>query len=803
MARRLTLCDVFQNTSMLKNYIKIAIRNLKRNKAFSILNILGLALGLTSSLFIFLWIRHEKNIDAWHADSSRIYKIYGRQYHDGRIDAGYYTPGLLPAEIKRVFPEIELSTGYATDDFSTFQVGDKILKQQGSFASEDFFKIFSYKLLSGSAQTALNHPTSIAISETMAINFFGSIEAAMGKTIRYLNTDNLIVTGIFEDLKDNVSEKFDYLINWDIYLKYNQWAKDWGNIGPQTIIKLKEEAVAGQLSKKIVRFLDKYSGQDEKFYIELGLQHYSETYLNAKFENGIIVGGRIEYVRLFGIISIFILVIACINFMNLTTARSVKRAKEIGIRKVSGAYRLSLVKQFIGEAIFLSCISVLCALLAVMLLLPYFNTLTGKEIELPVSEFSFWNTAILLALITGIVSGSYPAIFLSGLKPVRILKGSLNFTTSSVLLRKGLVVFQFTLSIVLIIGTIVISRQVSYIQNANLGYDRENLVYIPLEGELAGKYHIFKQEAQKIDGVNGISRTSISPTNIQNSTGGVVWNQKDPNSMPQFSSISVGYDYISTMKLQLLEGRDYSPSFSTDSNAYIINESALKIIGYKNPIGKRLALWGREGTIIGVLNDFHFNSLHQPIKPLILRLKEKETYGNALVRIGAGHSQQALNRLKLLCQQLNPAFPFTYQFSDEEYAKLYSSEQVVRKLSNLFALLAIVIACLGLLGLAMFTAEQRTKEFGIRKVLGASVGSLFGLLSREFLLLVLLAFLIAAPLGWLAASNWLKDFEFHTAINWWIFVVAGLSVTAITLLTISFQAIKAALANPVKSLRTE
>ena len=788
---------------MLKNYLLVALRNLRNNKAFSLINILGLALGMTCSMLIMLWVSDEKNKDGFHKNKERIYSIYERQYYDNKIEAFHGTPGVLPDEVKKVLPEIQYSSGMAWIEERTFQFGDKMMKMQGNHAGEDFFRMFSYRLIEGRAESALNTPDKIAISRKMAENFFGSPKAAIDKVIRFENRTDLKVSAVYENISPASSEKFDFLRSWKAYLKENQWATDWGNNGPRTYIMLRADANPAQVERKLTKFLDKYNkDQDAAFRIELGIQRADQMYLYSNFENGKISGGRIEYVRLFTAVAIFILLIACINFMNLTTARSVRRAKEIGVRKVVGAMRGVLMRQFVGEAILLSFLALIGAFVAVTLLLPAFNELTRKAIQLPFNQPGFWIGVAALATLTGLVSGSYPAFFLSSFNPIGVLKGTYKFSSGAVWFRKGLVVFQFVLSTVLIIGTIVISRQVDYAQTKNLGYDRENLIYVQLEGELAAKFDLFKELASKKAGIQSISRITQAPTQISNGTGGVEWEGKDPAVKPMFTQAGVGYDFLKTMKIELQSGRDFSKDFASDSVAYIINEAALAKIGYTDPLGKPLSFWERPGKIIGIVKNFHFNSFHEPIAPLILRF-ERNIWGTALIRTQPGKTKQALSSLEGVCKQLNPKFPFTYQFSDEEYQKLYMSEQVISKLAKSFAFLAIFISCLGLLGLAMFTAEQRTKEIGIRKVLGASITSVFTLLSREFIFLVSIAFMIASPLAWWLMNNWLQDFAYRIDVSWWIFLVAGLLALVIALITVSFQAIKAALANPVKSLRTE
>ncbi|WP_183567605.1 ABC transporter permease [Mucilaginibacter sp. SP1R1] len=790
---------------MIKNYLKIAWRNLIRNKTHTFINIAGLSVGLVCSLLILLWVQNELSIDSYHKNGDRLYSIYERSYFDHQVHGQYATPGLLSDELKKQIPEVEYATGISYGSESTFQVGDKILKMTGTEAGADCFKMFSIPLLQGNAQTALNSPVSMTISRKMAVAFFGSPEAAIGKTIRYENKKDFKVTGVFEDMPKIASQKYDFLLNWYSFLDENSWAKSWGNNGPATIIMLRADANPILVEKKLTHFLDNLNKEQKNgtFTVELGLQKFGDGYLHSNFVNGKIDGGRIEYVHLFTIVAIFILLIACINFMNLTTARSVKRAREIGVRKVVGAVRSVLIKQFIGESMLITSLAVAIALLLLVLLLPVFNHITQKEIDLPFNQLSFWLKLVGITVVTGLISGSYPALFLSSFNPVKVLKGTMKLDSGTTLFRKGLVIFQFVLSVILITATIIVSRQMAYVQSKNLGYDRENLIYIPMNGELVSKYNTFKDQALKMPGVESVTRITTTPTDIQNSTGGVNWIGKDPNLNIQFTQISVGYDFVKTMKLKMLEGRDYSKDYPTDSLGYILNEAALKRIGYKNPVGQPLTFWGKKGAIIGLLKDFHYASMHEQIKPLVIRFGEQEGYGSILLKTQPGKTREALASVESLCKQLNPAFPFSYTFSDEEFQKLYQNEQIITRLSNAFAFLAIFISCLGLLGLAMFTAEQRIKEIGIRKVLGASVTSLFSLLSSEFLVLVIIALFIALPVSWYAMSYWLQGFAYRTPIQWWMFALSGIIIIVIAMVTVSFQAIKAALVNPIKSLRSE
>jgi hypothetical protein len=489
--------------------------------------------------------------------------------------------------------------------------------------------------------------------------------------------------------------------------------------------------------------------------------------------------------------------------MNLATARSARRSKEVGIRKVLGGIRSALIAQFMGEALLLTFISGIIAVALAGLLLPVFNSLTGKQLFLPVAQPLFWTSLVGLLTITGLIAGSYPALFMSSLNAITVLKGNLKFSWNATIFRKGLVVFQFSLSIILIVSMMVIYRQIDYIQSKNLGYDRENLIYLPIEGNLVQNFKLFKDETKRETSILSVSKMRNSPTILEHHTSSINWPGKDPNLSVSFADGVVGYDFVKTMKLNMAEGQDYSTDFGTDSTGFLLNETAVRKIGLLNPIGQTISWGNRPGKIIGVLQDFHFNSMHQTIDPLILRLDERWKWGTVLVRTKAGKTREAIAGLQKICKSLNPDFPFTYQFSDEEYTKLYNNEQVVSKLANYFAFLAIFISCLGLFGLATFTAEQRTKEIGVRKVLGASVSHIVSQLSLSFLKPVAIALLIAFPVAWYAMNRWLQGFAYKIDIAWWMFAIAGLLTIGIALLTVSYQSIKAALVNPVKSMRTE
>jgi len=796
-ARRLNFYGMF------KSNLKISWRNIARNKVFSLINISGLSLGLTCSILILLWVRDEYQIDNFHEDLAQIYKVTSIEYSGNEINGSYDTPGRLAEELKKAFPEVEMAAAHSTTGWYTFAVEDENMDVFGAFASEDFFKIFSYPLLIGSSKEVLKSPESIAISRRMANNFFSNPENAIGKSIKFENYRELKITAVFEDLNNSSSGNFQYIINWEFFIEQNKWLENWGNSGPSTYVKLKEQTDSNLLIKKMQHFIKNYDkGYSEIDRLELGLQPYKDQYLYTNFENGKIAGGRIEYVKIFEIVAVFILLIACINYMNLSTARSTKRAKEIGVRKVIGAMRPSIIGQFMLEALLFTSIAIFLSLLLINLLLPQFNILTGKSIAFPINDITFWSGITLLTVVTGIISGAYPAFLLSTFKPLSVIKQNAKVGTSTGLFRKGLVIFQFSLSMIFIVGMIVVSNQVAYVQNKNLGYQKNNLVYLASKGELSSNFDYFKNEVLKIAGVESVTSMSSRPIELDNSTGSVEWQGKDPSERPTFTPADIGYDFIKTMKSTLVYGRDFSQDHEDGTN-YIINETALKTIGYKDPIGMPFTLWGNKGTIVGVVKDFHFESLHVPIKPLILRLKKSSTYGYAFIRINPEKMQYALQEIEKIHDKINPEFPFEHQFADEEYAYLYRNEQVVSKISNIFGFLAISISCLGLLGLIIFMAEQRVKEIGIRKVLGASVTQIVTLLSKDFMILIGISIVLASPVAYYAMNNWLQGFEYHIDLQWWMFGIAGFGAILIALLTVSYQSIRAAMMKPVKSLRSE
>jgi len=787
---------------------------------------------MTCCLFIFLWVQDEKGIDNFHQNGKNLYVLYATRTDNGLVSGSYnmsmrfdtttrpYKRSYMVEDARATVPGIANYANYATGyDLpwghpETLQVGEKIVKMNGSRAGAEFFKMFSFPVIAGNnAATALGSRGNMAISRRTAGIFFGTPANAIGKSIRYENKYNFIVSSVFEDVPERSSLKFDFVLSWELQNNMLEWSSN----NYDTYIQLADGADPKQVEAGLNRFIQGrlalsggliYPAIAKGSAYHLGLQRFGDRYLHNIFVNGKPTEGRIQYVRIFSEVAIFILIIACINFMNLATARSVKRAKEVGVRKVVGSSRGNLVGQFFGESLMFSFLAMILSVILLVVLLPAFNSFTGKQFGFPLIHSSFSVSLISLALITGLIAGSYPALYLSSLEPVRILKGTLRFTRGAIWFRKGLTIFQFVMSIILLIATMVITRQTNYVQNTHLGYDKENMVYTRIEGELStkNKYLLFKHELLKMPGIAMVDRTTEVPQamNFVVNDDQITWQGKNKTDVVGVKPASVGFDFVKVMKLQMAEGRDFSPTNPTDStDGFLVNETAVKQMGWKDAIGKSVQAWQKKGHIIGVLKDFHTQSLHEPIMPILLDIKEGEYFGVIIVRTQPGKTREAVESMAKVYHDINPKYPFSYQFVDQEYNKLYSSEMIVSTLSIIFATVAIAISCLGLLGLVMFSAEQRIKEFGVRKVLGASLGQLMTLFATDFMKLVLIAFLIAAPIGWYAMSSWLRDFAYKIDLSWWIFLLAGVGSLAIALLTLSYEAFKTAVANPVKNLRSE
>ena len=806
------ITDLIQNI-MFYNYFKLTIRSLIKDKTFAAINIGGLAIGMASCFLILLWIQDERSIDNFHEHNSQLYQVYLRGINNGQVNADYNSPALLPDLLKERIPEIEKASGYAKalrlsqqgDTYETFQAGEIMQKMRGSRAGSDFFEMFTYPLLFGTPDEALNKPNGIAISRKMATVFFGSPEVAFGKIITVNNNREVIVSAVFEDLPSNASNQFDYLLNWDDWVKNDDFKGSWGHFGTLTYVQLKPNTNPAETEKKMLHLLDEPLGitENSEFQLEIGLQPYGQQYLYGNFENGKPAGGRIVFTQLLGFIALFILFIAGINFTNLNTAKSLKKSMEVSIRKVVGAQKKHLVQRFLSETLILALLALPVAFFLLSLILPYFNQFTGKEMEFPLLSPIFLLTVIGLTMVMGLLAGSYPAFFLSGLNSSKIFKSNLIPNLKGFSWQKALITFQFTLAILLIIGALIATRQTNFLLSKDLGYDQEQVVYLPIEGALTNDYLLFKEEAQKLPGVKFIDRSSQTPHNMGFRGSFVQWEGNDNQAPVTFVPSSVGYDFVKLMGIEVTQGRDFSADYGADSSAFLINEIAVQQMGLADPIGQNVSIFGKKGPIVGVVADFHTQSLHQSILPTILDVKENLNFGSILVKTEAGKTQEALTNLEEIYTKLNPGFPFTYTFMNDAFGKLYNSEKVVTKLSNVFGGLAILISCLGLLGLVIFATEQRIKEIGIRKVLGASIGHMIGLFSKDFLKLVLLAFLIASPIAYYFMQGWLGNFAYRIAIEWPVFVVAGLATLGIAFIIMSFQVVKAATANPIEALKSE
>jgi len=801
---------------MLKNYFKIAWRNLTKDRQFSLLNLLGLSTGLACVLLIWLWVGEELSVDKFNTNDARLYQVLKKNADGtGAIHIDENTQGLLAESIAKELPEVEFATCVRKEhDPGILTFDNKKIKATPQFVSKDFFNVFSYQLINGNKNTS--DVSGILLSDKTALKLFNSTNV-VGKTVEWDFKNNVNFTGVykvagvFKSPPVNASDQFDVLFPFELYAsKHTGGLGDvtfWGSNMVSTYIVLRPGINIDAFTNKIKDFTRSKiksiypPGNDLVNYEgDLLIQKYSDRYLYNNFVNGVQSGGRIEYVKLFSIIAIFILIIACINFMNLSTAKASRRMKEVGIKKVVGASRSSLVFQYLGESMLISFASLLIALLFVVLLLPAFKEITGKEIILQLNT-NIIISAISIAFITGLLAGSYPALYLSGFKPVVILKGKLNTSSGESWIRKGLVVFQFTISVILIVSVLVIYQQMKLIQTTNLGYNKDNIIRFSNDGNLEKKLSTFSTELKNIPGVvNASSVDGDLMGHYSHAGGGIAWEGKDPNLGIEYYGNSIDDVFFETMDLKIIEGRSFSKNFN-DSSSVIFNQSAIAAMGLKNPIDKTVTMWGEKKQIVGIAKDYHFESLYKKIGPAFFTFSENNPV--TIVRIKAGTEQQTIARIKGLYNKYNPGLDFSYAFLDDDYNALYASEQRVALLSRYFAGIAILISCLGLFGLAAFTAQKRQKEIGIRKVIGASVSNIVSMLSKDFLVLICLALLIAVPISWWAANEWLQSFAYRISISPLMFVISGAFVVIITLLTISFQSIKAAIANPVKSLRTE
>ena len=787
---------------MFKNYLKIAFRIIKRHKGYSFINIAGLAIGLACCLFILIWVLDELSYDKFHENAPYLYRVEENQYYSGRVYHVTVTPYPLAPALKQDFPEIIEATQYVGVWGLLIRYGEKAFFENGmSAVPPAFFRMFSFPFVKGDSRTALDDPFSMVISEEIAEKYFGE-EDPIGKVFSVNNKYDMKVTGVMKDVPQNSYLQFDMVLPYALLEKLGAVSDSMGSNSIFTFVQLKKGASLQQVNEKIRGFIKKHV-PDSVTELELAL--YSRIHLHQYFGYGRDMG-QIKYVYIFSLIALFVLLIACINFMNLSTARSANRAKEVGVRKVVGALRSHIIRQFFGESVIYAFIALAFAVILVGLLMSPFNNLSGKDLSLNIlGNWQIILGFLWITLITGLVAGSYPALFLSSFQPVSVIKGSLKSGARSSLFRRILVVVQYALSIFLIIGTVIVYNQLHYMKNKDVGYDKEHLVFLPMRGQTGRSYTALKDALVRDSRILGVTGSMERPSRIGNNSGGADWDGKDPDQVVLIGFCSVDYDYIETVGIELTEGRGFSKEYGTDqTEAFIVNEEVAKLIGKESVVGERFSFVGRDGKIIGVMKNFHYLSLRDKIEPLAIYMRPPDRgFSYTLVRIPSENISASLDFVRETWQKVFPDYPFEYRFLDYDFENYYRSEERMGDLLKYFSILAVFIACLGLFGLASFTAEQRTKEIGIRKVLGASAPQITLLLCREFFVLVLLANIISWPVAYYAMYKWLQGFAYRTNIGIFTFILSAALALIIALLTVSYQAIKAALANPVDSLRYE
>jgi putative ABC transport system permease protein len=784
---------------MLQNYLIIAFRNFYRHLGYSAINVFGLAIGLATSILISLWVIDELRVDTDFPEHQRIYQIlYNSTFSDGHIETSEGTAGPLAAAITAEIPEVEAAGRWDDPSPKLLRFGNKSFLQKGLWTDPGILKVFSIKILKGSNEGLLKDPNSFIITQRTAEKFFQN-EDPIGKTFKVDEKYEMTVSAVIENPPSSSSKQFDFLLPYDVHYKENPWMEVWGNFNDQTYIKIKDNVNVDELNNKLKEFV---KSKCDRCYNQPFAQQLGEKHLNDHYENGKPNGGRIDYIKMFIVTSVFILIIACINYMNLATARSANRSREVGVRKVTGARRSQLIIQFVSESLLITSVSVVFALVLVQLALPFFNGILGKNIVVDFSKPSFLFSLVGLLIIISIVAGSYPAFFLSSFRPASVLKGQLQSALAGASFRKGLVVFQFSLSVVLIMASLVVFEQTQFIMSKNLGFNRENILIFDMHDGVSGNQQSFKNEALKFSGIHSITFAGQNPFSVGGMTTDLTWLGKNENEKVPFKLIFTDKDFIPTMKMELKEGSNFTDD-TADTTHYIINEAAVKRLGYKQPIGAPLNIWNSpSGKIIGVVKDFHNVNLHSTIDPLIIMCRTDNTW-RGFVKIENGSLKEAISHLEATQKKFDPAYPFEYEFMDKSFEKEYSNESTIKKLSVVFTVVAILISGLGLFALASFMAERRTKEIGIRKVLGATVWQVAVLLSNDFLKLLAIAFLVGTPLTWIGANQWLITFAYHINLTLAIPLVAGgvLLLTALT--SVCYQSIKAATSNPVESLKNE
>ncbi len=794
---------------MFKNYFKTAWRNLIKSKGYSAINIGGLAVGMAVAMLIGLWVYDELNFDKYHINYDRIAQVMQRATFNGKLDAQTANPALMGPAIRAKYgSDFKYVLQASWDGGHLVSYNNKLFNNISIYMEPEAPDMLSLHMIKGTRQ-ALNDPYCIILSVSTAKAIFGDADP-MGNMLKYDRNYIVKVTGVYEDFPDNTTfHKIKMMMPWQLWLIQNPWVKQmkepWGSNFSQTFVQIADNADMQKVSLKIKSIkLENVSAGEKRYKWEVFLQPMSKWHLYNDFKDGVNIGGNIKYVWLFGITGAFVLILACINFMNLSTARSEKRAREVGIRKAIGSVRLQIAKQFFTESYMVVVASFVLSLILLTLLLPLFNNIAGKEIVIPWGNPGFWLLNVSFIIITGLLAGSYPALYLSSFNPLKVLKGTFKAGKSAAIPRKVLVVLQFTVSVMLIIGTIIVYLQIQYAKDRPIGYSNKGLINFGFENETRQHFEAIRNDLKNAGAIEEITASNSTMTGVWNTNGGFDWEGKDPNLAVDFPNNGVTYDFGKTVQWNIKEGRDFSRKYATDSAAFVINESAAKFLGFKDPIGKILRWNDKPFTVIAVVKDIMQESPFYPVRPTLYHIDSYDNLFNVIARLNP--KKDASSSLKIIEREVKrytPDVAFDCQFVDESFGDKFNAEQRIGKLASYFAILAIFISCLGLFGMASFVAEQRTKEIGVRKVLGASVVSLWHLLSKEFIVLVILSCAIAAPVAYFYLDSWLSNYDYRISISWTVFVFASIVALLITLVTVSFQAIKAAISNPVKSLRTE
>jgi len=807
-AIRRSKSNTINHRDMFRNYFKVGFRNLLSNKGYSMINIGGLAVGMSIALLIGLWVNDELSYDKYHENYKELVQVYQHQTFNGSKGTGNAMPRPIEAVLRDTYGSDfkYLSMASWTGD-RILSFGDIKVTKTGNYFQRDFPEMLSLKMLKG-RRDVLKDPSSILLSESTAKALFGDADP-LNQSMRIDNKMDVKVAGVYEDLPYNTSfNDLKFMASWELYIASENWVKNaltqWGNNSFQLFAQLAPGADIDVVSEKIKLVKAEHDKDMRQFFPELFLNPMRDWHLRSEWKEGKNTGGRIQMVWLFGTIGVFVLLLACINFMNLSTARSEKRAKEVGIRLAIGSVRSQLINQFLSESFIVVLLSFLLALIMVVLALPSFNSMADKQIVIEWLNPLFWIISISFIIITSLLAGSYPALYLSSFQPVKVLKGAFRLGRFASLPRKVLVVIQFTVSVTLVIGTIIVYRQIAFTKSRPIGYQREGVIMIQMNTpDFYGKFNVLRTELKSVGAIEEMSESSSPITGVWSNNGGFEWEGKDPDLQTEFNTIWITHEYGKTLNWKIKEGRDFSRDFSTDSAGIILNEAAVKFMGVKNPVGMAITWNDEKLHVIGVIEDFITQSPYEPVHQTVYVMNYDNMSWINLKLNPEKSASESIALVESVFKKNITSAPFEYKFVEEDFAKKFSAEERIGKLTSVFSVLAVLISSLGIFGLASFVAEQRTKEIGVRKVLGASVGNLWKMLSRDFVILVVISCFIAIPVACYVLFNWLKGYEYHTEISWWIPVVASIGALVLTLATVSFQAVKAALMNPVKSLRSE